>query len=228
MREWKIRNAVRDKLFLVLIVPVFLAAASCYDSEEKDTHVIRFPVSDPAELKSMNAPVIDRSVTSDGNGSLLIETDSPVSAVLYTLEGTGLEHARAAYKAMLRTENLEPADGSRGIAYLEMKVVFPGGKEVLSRGPAIPPTGTTEWTPAETVVYSDKGIAPESVTLSLVVDGKGKVWLDDVLLVTQPLRLDYLFWGHAVVWIVLIIYIYYLLDKRKRLGLELQALGRNT
>ncbi len=71
-------------------------------------------------------------------------------------------------------------------------------------------------------------MAPESVTLALVVDGKGKVWIDDVMLVTQPLRLDYLFWGHAVVWIVLIIYIYYLLDKQKRLKLELQALGRNT
>jgi hypothetical protein len=223
-----IRFAVREKLILSLMVPLFLAAASCYDSAEKDMHVTRFPVSDPGELKSIDSPVIDRDVTSDGNGSLLVETDSPVSAVLYKLDGAGMEHARAAYKAMLRTEDLTPVDGSRGIAYLELKVVYPGGKEVVSRGPAVPPTGTTGWTPAETVVYADKGVAPESVTLSLVVDGKGKVWIDDVMLVTQPLRLDYLFWGHAVVWIVLIIYIYYLLDKQKRLRLELQALGRNT
>jgi len=223
-----IRSGVREKLILMLMVPLFLAAASCYDSGEKETNVMRFPVSGPGELKSIGSPVIDRDVTSDGNGSLLVDTGSPVSEVLYTLDGAGMEHARAAYKAMLRTEGLAPADGSRGIAYLEMKVVYPGGKEIVSRGPAVPPTGTTEWTPAETVLYSDKGVAPESVTLSLVVDGKGKVWIDDVMLVTQPLRLDYLFWGHAVVWMVLIIYIYYLLDKRKRLRLELQALGRNA
>lgn len=218
---------MREILFLILIVPVFLAA-SCYDSGEKDTHVMRFPVSDPGEFMSMSSPVIDGSVTSDGNGSLLVETGSPVSAVLYTIDGAGMEHARAAFKAMLRTEDLSAVEGSRGIAYLELKVVYPGGKEVVSRGPAIPPSGTTGWTPAETVVYSDKGTAPKSVTLSLAVDGKGKVWIDDVMLVTQPLRLDYLFWGHAVVWIVLVIYIYYLLDKRKRLVLELQVLGRNT
>jgi len=222
-----IRFAVRENLFLILMVPLFLAAASCYDSEEKDMHVTKFPISGPDELRSIDSPVIDRDVSSDGNGSLLVETDSPVSAVLFRLDGSGMEHARAAYKAMLRTENLAPADGSRGIAYLELKVVYPGGKEVVSRGPAVPPTGTTGWTPAETVVYADKGVAPESVTLAVVVDGKGKVWIDDVMLVTQPLRLDYLFWGHAVVWIVLIIYIYYLLDKQKRLKLELRALGRN-
>lgn len=223
-----IRSGVRENLFLILMVPFFLAAVSCYDSAEKDMHVTRFPVSGPGELKSIDSPVIDRGVTSDGNGSLLVETGSPVSTVLYRLDGAGMEHARAAYKAMLRTEDLTSAGGSRGIAYLEMKVVYPGGKEVVSRGPAVPPTGTTGWTPAETVLYSDKGTAPESVTLSLVVDGKGKVWIDDVMLVTQPLRLDYLIWGHAVVWIVLIIYIYYLLDKQKKLRLELQALWRNT
>ncbi len=223
-----ILSGVRENLFFILMVPLFLAAASCYDSAEKETNIRRFPVSGPGEFTSMSSPVIDKSVTSDGNGSLLVETDSPVSAVLYTLDGRGMEHTRAAYKAMLRTEGLTAVDGSRGIAYLEMRVVYPGGKEIVSRGPAVPPTGTTGWTPAETIAYSDRGVAPERVTLSLVVEGKGKVWIDDVMLVTQPLRLDYLFWGHAVVWIVLIIYIYYLLDKRKRLRLELQALGKGT
>jgi hypothetical protein len=144
------------------------------------------------------------------------------------MDGSGLEHARAAYKAMLRTEGLTAEGDSRGIAYLEMKLRYPGGEEIVSRGPAVPPTGTTGWTPAETVIYSDKRAAPESVTLSLVVDGRGKVWIDDVMLAAQPLRLDYLFWGHAVVWIVLIIYIYYLLGKQRRLRGELAALGKGT
>ena len=48
-----IRFAVREKLILSLIVPLFLAAASCYDSAEKDMHVTRFPVSDPGELRAV-------------------------------------------------------------------------------------------------------------------------------------------------------------------------------
>ncbi|MEW6143970.1 MAG: hypothetical protein AB1598_03020 [Thermodesulfobacteriota bacterium] len=216
------------RIFPILMIAFSFAAASCYDSAEKEMNVKKFPVSDAGEFSALSNAVIDRSVTSDGNGSLLVDAGSPVEVALYTLDGSGLEHARAAYKAMLRTEGLTGEGESRGIAYLEMKLRYPGGEDIVSRGPAVPPTGTTGWTPAETVIYSDKGDAPESVTLSLVVDGRGKVWIDDVMLVSQPLRLDYLFWGHAVVWIVLIIYIYYLLGKQRRLRGELAALGKGT
>jgi hypothetical protein len=216
---------VKQIIVLISTFAVLLAAA-CYDSAENDISVMKFPITDAGELKAPAGAVIDKSVTSDGNGSLFIDASAPVSIELFTPDGSGLEHARAAYKAMLRTEGLAAEGDSRGIAFLEMKVRYPGGEELVSRGPAVPPTGTTDWTPAETVIYSDKGVAPESVSLSLVVDGKGKVWIDDVMLVTQPLRLDYLFWGHAVVWIVLIIYIYYLLGKQRRLRSELAALGK--
>ena len=209
-----------------MIIPLISAAASCYDQAEKETSVMKFPVSEPGEFKALDAPVIDRAVTSDGNGSLYIDAAAPMSVALYTVDGRGFGHARAAYKAMLRTEGLTAAGDSRGIAYLEMKVRYPDGEEIVSRGPAVPPTGTTGWMPGEAVVYPDKGVAPESVSLSLVVDGKGKVWIDDIVLLTQPLRLDYLIWGHAVVWIVLIIYIYYLLGKQRRVRSELAAFAK--
>jgi len=219
---------VIQRIFFILIIAFSFAAASCYDSAEKETSVMKFPVTGPGEFEALDSPVIDRGVTSDGNGSLFVDAVSPVSVPLYTVDGTGFGHVRAAYKAMLRTEGLTAEGDSKGIAYLEMKVRYPGGEELISRGPAVPPTGTTGWTHAEAVIYSDKGEAPESVSLALVVDGKGKVWIDDVMLVTQPLRLDYLFWGHAVVWIALIIYIYYLLGKQRRVRSELAALGKET
>lgn len=228
MRERHIYVTVKYRIFLILMIPLFSAAASCYDAAEKDTSVMKFPVSGPGEFNTLEDAVIDENVTSDGNGSLVVEAASPVSVALYKVDGAGFGHVRAAYKAMLRTEGLTAEGDSKGIAYLEMKVRYPGGEELVSRGPAVPPTGTTGWTHAEAVIYSDKGVAPESVSLALVVDGKGKVWIDDVMLVTQPLRLDYLFWGHAVVWIVLIIYIYYLLGKQRRVRGELAALGKGS
>ncbi len=228
MREQHIYVAVKYRIFLILMIPLLSAAASCYDAAEKETSVMKFPVSDAGEFNTLEDAVIDENVTSDGNGSLYVEAASPVSVALYTVDGAGFGHVRAAYKAMLRTEGLTAGGDSKGIAYLEMRVRYPGGEELVSRGPAVPPTGTTGWTPGEAVIYSDKGVAPESVSLALVVDGKGKVWIDDVVLVTQPLRLDYLFWGHAVVWIVLIIYIYYLLGKQRRVRSELAALGKGS
>ncbi|MGH7851722.1 MAG: hypothetical protein ACREOP_15620 [Thermodesulfobacteriota bacterium] len=219
---------MKRRIIFILMIPLLSAAASCYDAAEKETSVMKFPVSDPGEFKALDAPVIDRAVTSDGNGSLYVDAGSPVSVALYTVDGAGFEHARASYKAMLRTEGLTAVGDSKGIAYLEMKVRYPGGEELVSRGPAVPPTGTTGWMPGEAVIYPDKGVTPESVSLVLVVDGKGKVWIDDVVLLTQPLRLEYLFWGHAVVWIVLIIYIYSLLGKQRRVRSELAALGKGS
>jgi CcmD family protein len=218
-------ESILKDLLLVIALAGLCLSVSCYDSNEKETNLMRFPISDRSEFKTLKDGVIDKSVTSDGNGSLYVDTQSPVSIELFTVDGSGLDHTRAAYKAMLKTEGLTAAGGSKGIAYLEMKVLYPGGKEIVSRGPRIPPSGTTGWTPAEAVIYADKGVKPDKVMLGLVVDGKGKVWIDDVMLVTQPLRLDYLFWGNTVVWLVLVIYIYQLFGKQRRLRRELEAMN---
>lgn len=218
---------MKDLLIVIALAGLCLTA-SCYDSGEKETKIMRFPISEPSDLKTLNNAVIDKNVTSDGKGSLYVEAQSPISLELFTVDGSGLDHTRAAYKAKIKTEGLTAAEGSKGIAYLEMRVLYPGGKELISRGPRIPPTGTTGWVPAEAVLYADKGIKPEKVALRLVVDGKGKVWIDDVMLITQPLRLDYLFWGNTVVWSVLFIYIYQLLGKQRRLRRELEAMSQRS
>jgi CcmD family protein len=215
-------------LLLVIALAGLCLTASCYDSSEKGTNLIRFPISDLGEFGTRMNAAIDKNVTSDGNGSLYVNAQSPVSLELFTVDGSGLDHTRAAYKVMIKTEGLTAEGDSRGIAYLEMKVLYPGGKELVSRGPRIPPTGTTGWTPAEAVVYADKGMKPDKVVLGLVVDGKGKVWIDDVMLSTQPLRIDYLFWGNTVVWLVLFIYIYNLLGKQRRLRREVEAMSEGT
>jgi CcmD family protein len=216
---------LKDLLLLVVLAGLCLTV-SCYDSTEKETNVMRFPISDKSEFKALNNAVIDKNVTSGGKGSLYFNTQSPLSVELFTVDGSSLDHTRAAYKAMIKTEGLTTANGSKGIAYLEMRVLYPGGKELISRGPRIPPSGTTDWMPAEAVLYADKGIKPEKVLLGLVIDGKGKVWIDDIMLVTKPFRLDYLFWGNTVVWLVLFIYIYQLLGKQRRIQKKLEAVSR--
>jgi len=87
----------------------------------------------------------------------------------------------------------------------------------------VPISGTTEWRTAETVLYLDKGTAPERIRLNLIVEGEGTVWLDSVVLEAIPLRLNYLFWGYVVVLLVLMIYIYDLLRKNRQLKKELET-----
>ena len=212
---------MRKNLFILGFLTL---AAGCYGSPDGGTVNLRFPVSDIDELSTRTGVEIDREVSSDGNGSLMIQTDTPETVELFEIEDPGLNNTRAVYRAMIRTEGLAGDGDMRGIAYLEMKVLFPGGEELVSHGPRIPPTGTTDWTPAEAVLYVDKGVNPEKVLLGLVVEGKGKVWIDDLALDSRPLRIDYLFWGHSVVWIILILYIYNLIGKQRSIKKELASL----
>lgn len=208
---------------IIFALTAMSVTAGCYDSSDVDTRFIRFPVSDSNEVITRSGVEIDREITSDGDGSLAVDTPEPVTIELFKLTENDFDNMRLVYRARLRTEDLKGAGEARGIAYLELKALFPDGEELVSRGPRIPPSGTTDWTTAETILYVDKGGIPEQVELNLVVDGSGRAWIDDVVLESRPLRIDYLFWGHAVVWIVLIIYIYNLLAKQNRLKKELTS-----
>lgn len=212
------------KYFLLTALTVFSLAAGCYDTSEMGSNLIRYPVSDMSGLVTQTGVEIDGDITADGNGSLSVETDAPVTVELYRVRDIDLDNTRIVYKARLRTEGLTGSDDMKGIAYLEMKALFPDGEELVARGPRIPPSGTVDWTFGEAVLYIDKGGSPREIELKMVVDGKGKAWIDDIVLEYRPLRLDYLFWGHAVVWIILIIYIIHLLGKQRRLRRELESL----
>ena len=197
----------------------------CFGSSEKENSVAIFPTSSTDDVVDGEAVEYDAGASFTGSdGSIRVDAGGPVTLSLFTPDPSGLNHSRIVYKARLKTEGLKGEGEERGIAFLELRALYATGEDVVSRGPRIPPTGTTDWVPAETDLYLDTGPAPEKVTLALGVEGRGKVWIDDVVLESRPLRIDYLFWGSAVVWIALIIYIYHLFTKQKSLRRELESI----
>lgn len=185
-----------------------------------DEKIIEFPITGVEAIDPSGSAQVDTA----NENALLITTEGETRVELFDIDGSGLGDKKLTYSASMRSEELTATDESRGIAYLELTVLFPDGEELVARGPRVPISGTTEWRSADTVLYVDKGGDPQSVNLDLVVDGVGKVWVRDVRLSTRPLRTDYLFWGHVVVWIVLIIYIYHLVRKQSRLSRELRSI----
>ncbi len=196
-----------------------------YQSLAQEDSKLNFPISNIEEIITQSGVILDREISSDGNGSLMISTKEPVTAELFDLDNIDFGNKRLTYKAQMRSDNLIATQDMRGISYIELIAEFPDGEELISRGPRVPISGTTEWRPAETILYLDKGTAPKRVKLNLIVEGEGTVWLDNVVLEAIPLRLNYLFWGHIVVWIILIIYIYDLFRKNRRLKRELETLS---
>ncbi|MCZ6685313.1 MAG: hypothetical protein O6849_04950 [Candidatus Dadabacteria bacterium] len=194
-----------------------------YKSLAQEESELIFSISNVEEIITRSGVEIDRDISSDGNGSLLINTKEPITVELFELDDKDFGNQRLTYKAQMRSENLQATEEMRGISYLELIAKFPDGQKLISRGPRVPLSGTTEWRPVETILYLDKGNSPERVKLNLIVEGEGKVWVDSVILESIPLRLNYLLWGHIVVWIVLIIYIYDLLRKNRQLKRELET-----
>ena len=124
----------------------------------------------------------DEHISSDGNGSLRIQTDTSDKTVIRLFE-TGpisAENQMLIYSAKLKSEGLD------GKAYLEMWCDIPGGGEFFSRGLERPVTGTTEWTTAQTPFRLETGQMPANVKLNLVIEGAGTVWIDDIKLLLSP------------------------------------------
>ncbi len=168
-------------LFCTLVIFV-LAGCTQSTSTVQVVELKQFPMNSLDGIIMQSAFKIDREVSSDGKGSLRIETSEPVVARLFEVNNIDIENARLIYQAKIRTEDV------KGQVYLEMWCHFSGKGEFFSRGLQNPLTGTTEWTTEETPFFLKKGDNPDYVKLNLVIDGTGTAWIDEVKLLKGPLK----------------------------------------
>lgn len=170
------------KTFFLLFICILTAfAAACSQNPMKPIEIKFYPVDDMKGIISRSGVEIDREITYDGKGSLRIIADEPVTVNLYETGDIDIENARLFYQAKLRTEEVE------GQVFIEMWCNFPGKGEFFSRALQSPLSGSMEWTTQETPFFLKAGENPDNVKLNLVVNGKGKVWIDDIHLVKAPL-----------------------------------------
>jgi len=161
---------------LSILLLLAMGLTGCRQRSAADTvQIARFPVDSFDHLLTTSGVHLDNAVSSDGKGSLRIEAEKPVVVSLYEVTDIDVENTRLLYAAHLRTENLE------GRAYLEMWLVFEDVGEFFSRGLADPLIGTVGWTRREIPFFLKTGENPDRVKLNLVVDGRGTVWIDDIV-----------------------------------------------
>ena len=123
----------------------------------------------------------DGKVKAEGKGSIRITTPWPTTICLAEVTDVNVENARLVYKAKVKTE-LE------GNAILEMWVQVVGGKYYFSRGMNDVVTQRTDWKTIQTPFIFQKGQKPTKITLNIVINGKGIVWVDDIVLSKEPLK----------------------------------------
>lgn len=178
---------MKNKYFALFVAAaVMLVMAACSKKTTGLTGITElkhFAIDSIDEVISKSGVVIDKAVSTDGNGSLRVDAAPGRTVVLLCeIHDLNIDNARLVYQAKVRTENVE------GLVYLEMWCGFTGYGEVFSRNMDTVMRGTNDWTTVITPFFLKAGQKPEYVKLNLVVEGKGTAWIDDVRLFKAPLN----------------------------------------
>ncbi len=168
----------RNGLFMTgaLIVAAAVAMAAGV------TEIRRFSLDNLNDLMTQSGVELDKEDSSDGHGSLRINSSGKSTVRLFEIQNPNVENARLIYQAHIKTRELE------GKAYLEMWCRFPGKGEFFSRALNQTYTGSTAWSTTETPFFLQKGQKPDLVRLNVVIEGAGTVWMDDIRLLKAPLQ----------------------------------------
>lgn len=115
-----------------------------------------------------------------GKASIKITTKWPTTVYLGEVDRLNIENTKLIYKADVKSD-LE------GVAYLEMWAHV-GGGQYFSKGLNDPIKGKSDWKSIQTPFIFQKGQKPDKITLNLVINGKGIVWIDSIVLSKEPLK----------------------------------------
>lgn len=132
-----------------------------------------------AVLKLGRADQLGTVISTPQAGVVHIRAKGPSTVCLGVIDKPKADDCLLVFEAQVRSKAL------KGRAYLEMWCVFPSKGTFFSRGMKVFVTGDQAWTTLSTPFLLPKGISPDSVVMSLVVQGQGEVWLRNPRLVKR-------------------------------------------
>ena len=168
---------IRGK-FGILVAFVAMILGPVPGSNAEPREIVTVPLDWAETLGTRIAA--DPEVKTDGEASIRIVTRWPTVINLAEVIGPGVAPATLIYEADVRSKDLI------GSAYLEIWCHFGGEGRYFGRGLDSTVTGTSDWTTLRTVFRLEEGQRPTLVTLNLVIDGEGVVWVDRPRLLYEP------------------------------------------
>jgi len=173
MRKDRTIKGVAMKIILSVLVMLSFIISSAHSEDLK-----KLSLDDATAIATTIQT--DTRVKTEGNGSVKITTQWPTTVCLGELTGLSVENAKLIYKAKVKSD----LDGT---AYLEMWVHV-GGGQYFSRGINDVVSQKTDWKVIQAPFLLQKGQKPDELTLNLVINGKGTVWVDDVVISRERLK----------------------------------------
>jgi len=165
--------------FLLLLLTLLVASVA--SGQQTPVELKRFPLDSMDGVRAVSSVHFDPRISADGKGSLRVDANGEMTVPLFEVTDVSVDEAILIYQASLQSQNLD------GRAYLEMWVRIPGKGEFFSRALDRSVTGTMSWMTTAAPFFLQAGQKPDLIRLNLVVQGKGKVWIDDVRLLRTGL-----------------------------------------
>jgi hypothetical protein len=167
----------------LLLISLSLLMIGCTNSQSQapPVELKHFALNSVEDIRATTGVSFDQQTSSDGKGSIRVDATEPMIVPLFEVTDVSIENAILIYQASLQSQKLD------GKAFLEMWVRIPGKGEFFSRGLDRPITGTNSWMTVATPFFLQAGQKPDLIRLNLVVQGKGRVWIDDIHLMRAPL-----------------------------------------
>jgi hypothetical protein len=122
----------------------------------------------------------DEEVKVEGQASVKITSAWPTSVCVGEVSGLDLDNTKLIYKARIKND-------TGGDALLEMWVHI-DGRTFFSRGFSTIVKAKSDWTASETPFLLKEGQKADKVTLNVMMNAPGTVWVDDVVLEKAPLQ----------------------------------------
>jgi hypothetical protein len=166
------------KPYFASLIATVVVVASVISSAANAQDLKKLSLDDPSSLGLKIES--DAAVKTEGKASIRITTAWPTTVCLGEVTGLNVEDAKLVFKAKVKSD-------LQGGAFLEMWVHV-GGGQYFSRGMNDPINGKSDWKTIQTPFLFQKGQKPEKVTLNVVINGKGVIWVDDVVLAKEPLK----------------------------------------
>jgi hypothetical protein len=168
-------------ILVALLIGLAMSACASGQAPTAAVELKHFPLDSLEGVRATTGAGFDPKISADGKGSLRVDAKEPITVPLFEVTDVSVENATLIYQARLQSESLD------GKAFLEMWVRIPGKGEFFSRRLDRPITGTMSWMTVATPFLLQAGQKPDLIRLNLVVQGKGRVWIDDVHLMSEPL-----------------------------------------
>ncbi len=171
---------MKKAVFVAAALAAIVFCTGCSKKVEPPKDIQTFNCDTLDGLLTEGVATVDAQNPAEGTGSLRFAVAQPVTLPIFEIKlpGDGAKFTLA-YKMKVKDFS--------GDAYGQMDVNYSsGGKQSLNNYQTAM-GATTDWQQRELTYTVQRGQKVGSIVLSLILNGSGTVWLDDVHLIRAPL-----------------------------------------